>query len=66
MVKVNEEKLNLFYDLRKSLNTSEQNAYKYMASTENKYGVSPLDLLETVDGRLAFIVLINEQLNERK
>lgn len=65
-MKVNEEKLNLFYDLRKSLNTSEQNAYKYMASTENKYGVSPLDLLETVDGRLAFIVLINEQLNERK
>jgi hypothetical protein len=60
MIKMNEEKLNLYFDLKKALKTSEENTYKYMASSENKYGVAPLELLETLDGRIFFIMLINE------
>ena len=60
MIKTNEERLNLYFDLKKSLKTSEGNAYKYMASSGNKYGIAPLELLETLEGRIVFIMLVRD------
>jgi hypothetical protein len=60
MIKINEEKLNLYFDLKKALQNSEGNTYKYMASSQNKYRIAPLELLETLEGRIVFIMLIRD------
>jgi hypothetical protein len=60
MIKINEEKLKLYFNLKKVLKTSEENTYKYMASCENKYGIALLELLETLEGRIKFVTLVNE------
>ncbi len=65
MIKISEEKLSLYFDLKTALKTSEEDAYKYMASTNNKFGIAPLELLETKDGKIVFIMLINEILRKK-
>ena len=65
MIRISEEKLSLYSDLKTALKTSDEDAYKYMASIDNRFGIAPLELLETKDGRIVFIMLINEILREK-
>ncbi|MBZ2163328.1 hypothetical protein [Alteromonas stellipolaris] len=65
MIRISEEKLSLYFDLKKALKILEEDAYKYMASIDNRFGIAPLELLETKGGRIVFIMLINEILRDK-
>lgn len=61
-IKMDEEKLNLYSDMMKVINSNESLAFKYLSSPDNKYRIPPIELLETKEGKIKFVMLINSKL----